>query len=99
MPIYRRPRSQVGQHAEPELGTRVGLDPDPEHVFDAVGIYADHETGGLVHHVRAVADLDHERVDVDDRVHRIQRATLPGLHLFECRVGDRGDGVVADMHA
>ena len=68
-------------------------------MFDTVGVDADHDVGGLVHHVRAVADFDHQRVDVDDRIHRVQRPGLPGSYLVEHGVGDRGDRVVADLHA
>jgi hypothetical protein len=44
--------------------------------------------GGLVDHVGAVADLHHQRVDVDDRIDRIQRTGLPGLDFLEDAVGD-----------
>ena len=43
--------------------------------------------------MRAVADLDHQRVDEDDRIALVQRPGLPCLDLFEHRVGDHGDGV------
>jgi hypothetical protein len=37
----------------------------------------------------AVADLHHQRVEVDDRVDRIERARLPRLGVIEDGVGDR----------
>jgi hypothetical protein len=37
-------------------------------VLDPVGVHADDQVRGLVHHVRAVTDLHHQGVEVDDRV-------------------------------
>jgi hypothetical protein len=45
----------------------------------------------LVAHVRAVADLDHQGVEIDHRVERLQRAPLPGQDLLEDLVGDLAD--------
>jgi hypothetical protein len=55
-------------------------------MFDAIAVDADHDVGDLVDHVGAVADLHHQRIDVDGRIDRIQRAGLPGLDLLRgCR--------------
>jgi hypothetical protein len=54
--------------------------------------------GGLVADLVPVPDLDHQGVQVEDRVELLQRAGLPGLDLLEHRVGDRGDGVVGQLH-
>ena len=47
----------------------------------------------------SVADLDHDRVEVDDRVEGIQRATLPRQHLLGDLVGDLRDRLPADLGA
>src|SRR5690606_6123022 len=62
------PVAQLGAHAGPELGPFAGLDPDPEHVLDALEIHADGDVGRPVADLVAVADLHHQRVEVDDRV-------------------------------
>jgi len=47
----------------------------------------------------AVADLDDQRVEVDDRVDALQRPVLPRLGVGEDRVGDLGDQVRGDLGA
>jgi hypothetical protein len=49
------------------------LDPDAEDVLDPVHVDPDGDVRGPVGHVRAVADLDHDRVQVEHRVERLQR--------------------------
>ena len=44
-------------------------------------------------------DLDHQSVQVDDRIHRLQRTGLPRLHLLQHRVGDIGDRLVGQLGA
>src|SRR5699024_10647577 len=90
---------QVGADLGPELGALVGLDPDAQHVADAVHVHADGDVGGLVDHVGAVFDLDHDRVEVDHRVERFQRAALPGQDLFGDGVHDLADRLVTDIDA
>jgi len=48
-----------------QLGALGVLQRDPQHVLDAVAVAADDRMPGLVPHVRAVADLDDQRVNVD----------------------------------
>lgn len=40
--------SQVGADTGPELRTPAGLDPDLQHVLDAVHVYTDGDVGGLL---------------------------------------------------
>src|ERR671912_2128517 len=47
-----------------------GLDPDPEHMLDPVAVDADGDVGGLVADLVFVADLHHQRVQIQDRVDR-----------------------------
>ena len=47
------------------------------HVFNTVHAHAYGDVGSLVDHMRAVTDLDHQRVQVDNRVERFQGPMLP----------------------
>jgi hypothetical protein len=85
--------AQLGEDLQPELGALGLLKPDSEHVAPAVGVDADRQTAGVVAHGLAVADLDHQRIEVDDRVERLQRPGLPRLDVLKDRVGDRADQV------
>lgn len=91
--------ASLGAHAGPELRALGGLDPDAQDVLDAVHVDADGDVRGPVGHVRAVADLHHQRVEVDDRVERLQRAGLPGGDLLEHGVGDLADRLVRQVGA
>src|SRR5918994_1284325 len=91
--------AELGEHPGPELGALGGLDPDPEHMLDPVAVDADGDVGGLVADLVVVADLHHQRVQIQDRVDRLQRPGLPGLHLLRDRVGDVGDRLVAELGA
>jgi hypothetical protein len=91
--------AQLGAHPGPELGSLAGLHPDPEHVLDPVQVDPDGDVGGLVADLVTVADLHHQRIQVDDRVDLLQRPGLPGLDLVGHRVGDLGDGVVGQLGA
>lgn len=53
--------------------------------------------GGLVDHVRAVADLDHDRVQIDHRIERVQRPGLPLQDLLGDRVSDIRDRLVRQL--
>jgi hypothetical protein len=46
---------------------------------------------GLVDHAVVLMHLAHQPVQIQDRVDRLQRAALPGLHGVPDRVGDLGD--------
>jgi hypothetical protein len=59
----------------------------------------DGDVRGLVAHVRAVADLDHQGVEVDDRVERLQGPGLPGHHLLGDGLGDLADRLVGQLGA
>src|SRR5215207_4376848 len=53
--------------------------------------------GGLVADLMVVTDLHHQRVQVQDRIDRLQRPGLPGFDLLGDRVGDVGDRLVAQL--
>src|SRR4030095_6600300 len=50
-------------------------------------------------HAAAPAGLHHQTVEVDDRIHRVQRPGAPRGDVLEHGVGDRADRVAADLHA
>ena len=83
---------QVGEHAHPEPGAlAAGAGPQAQHVLAAVRGDADGGVDGPVGHL-AVADLDHDGVDEDGRIHRIQRPGGPLLHLGDDFLSDPGYG-------
>ncbi len=43
-----------------------------------------------------VTDLDHERVEVEDRIDRLQRSGLPSLGVLQNGGGDTADGIPSD---
>ena len=99
--------AQVGGHAGPEPGPFPGGrgiqrrfgQPDAQHVLFPVGVDAGREVGGLALHDVVVADLDHDRVQEDDGVNRIERPALPGPDLLQHGIGDAGDGLVRELGA
>ena len=65
--------AQLGADPGPELRALGGLDPDPEHVLDPVQVDPDGDVRGLVADLVPVPDLDHQGVQVEDRVELLQR--------------------------
>ena len=90
---------QLGADPGPELRALGGLHPDPQDVLDPVQVDPDGDVRGAVAHVRPVADLDHERVEVQHRVERLQRARLPGGDLLGDGLGDLADRLVGQLGA
>src|SRR5439155_22147171 len=88
-----------GEDLQPELGALAALKPDPEELALAVEVDADRQIAGVVADGLAVADLDDQGVEVDDRVERLQGPVLPRLDVVEDRVGDLGDQLRADLGA
>lgn len=62
--------AQLGKYSVPEFGALGLLDPDTQDLLDAVDVNADHHVGGLVGHHAAVADLDADGIDRQDRIRR-----------------------------
>lgn len=67
----------------PELRSLGLLNPYPQHLLDPIDVDPDHHVSGLIGHHAAVADLEPDRVDVQDRIYRIDRAGLPGRDLVD----------------
>src|SRR2546427_10540941 len=75
--------ADVGEHAHPELRTlATGAGPQPEDVLLTLEAHADRGVDRPVRDL-PVADLDHDRVNEDRGVNRIQRPLLPRLHLLD----------------
>ena len=84
--------SELGQHRRPLLRalTARRAQPEAEHVALAVEVDADRDVDRPVRDLRA-PDLDHQAVDQQHRVERIERPALPGDHLLDDLVGDLRD--------
>jgi len=91
-------RLQIVKDFHPEFCTFGVLDPDTEDVAAAVGQHAQGQVHGLGAHHRLITDLDPQRVEEHDRVHRLQRAALPGRNLAHDGVGDAADEVGRDVY-
>ena len=89
----------LGEHPEPELGALAAVTgPQPQDVPFAVAGHPDRHVGGTVSDP-PVADLHHDRVDKDHRVHPVQRSAAPVGHLLQYLVGDPGDSVLRNRGA
>jgi hypothetical protein len=91
--------AQLGAHPSPELRALTGLHPDPQHVLGPIQVDTHGDVRGPVTDLVAIADLHHQRIQVDDRVDLLQRPALPGLDLLEHRISDLGDGLVRQLGA
>jgi hypothetical protein len=60
---------------------------------------ADGEIAGAVTNRAVLAQPDLQRVELDDRVHRLQRPRAPGGDVVEHGVGDPRDRVATDPRA
>src|SRR5205823_2222533 len=69
------------------------LEPHAQHLTLAVQGDRQSEVAGLALHRPAVADLEHERVEEQDRVEIIQRPLLPGLYILQDGIGDPADQI------
>ena len=66
-------------HRQPEFGTLVLSDPEPQNLADAVPGDAQGHIDCLVldHAAVRIADFDPQSVENDDRIHPVQRPALP----------------------
>src|SRR3954451_5302209 len=90
---------EVVEHGQPELRALALAPPDPQDLALALQRDADREIAGAVSDRAVLADLHHERVEVDDRVNLIQRPRAPRLHVGQHSVGDAADRVTPDRDA
>ena len=91
--------TQRGEHRVPELRA-LGLgDPHPEGVLAALDVDADDQVRDLHRDRALVPDLDADPVDVDDRVHLVDRPVLPQGDLIGHHLGDIRDQLPGRFHA
>jgi hypothetical protein len=93
------PRLRSSASTPPQNLSLAGGHPDAQHVLEPVDVHAGDQVGGLVVDRAAVADLDHQRVDVKDGVKGIQRPGLPLRDLIADHVGDLRDQCGRDFRA
>ena len=91
--------SEVVEDGEPELGALGLLPPDPQHLAVAVDGDADRQVAGARADRAVLADLDHQAVEIRDRIHRLQWPGAPCSDVLEHGVGDPRHGVAADLDA
>jgi hypothetical protein len=87
----RTVRSREDLH--PECRALGRLDPDAEDVAGPVRQDRERERDRLAPDGRLIANRDAQRIDEDDRIHRLERALLPGRGLRDHRVGHGTDQV------
>lgn len=83
----------------PELRAFAVLKPHAEHVALAVDAHAQSEVARFALDRAAFLDLEHERVEEDDRVYVIQRPLLPSAGVVHHRVSHPRDQIAADVDA
>ena len=74
---------QLGQHAEPELRSFGFGKPQAQKLLVTCQIDAQSEINGLVDDTLVLADFQHDTVQVDDGIKRIQWARLPVDNLVD----------------
>lgn len=72
--VHHSPVGQVGAHVRPKRGGLVSLDPDAQHMLDAIHVHSHGDVRGPVGDLVIGADLDTDRIEVDHRVELLQRA-------------------------
>ena len=91
--------AQLGQHREPELRP-LGLgDPHAQSMLATLHVHPDDQVRDLDRHHASVPDLDPQPVDVDDRVHLVDRPVTPDLDLIGHHIGDLRDQLPGRSHA
>jgi hypothetical protein len=75
------------------------LKPQAEHIALAVHPDRQRQVARPALDAAAIADLEHQRVQEDDRIDLIQRAALPSAGIVHDRVGHLRDQVAADLDA
>lgn len=94
----RTPRTpQVVEYGQPEFRALGLLPPDAEHLALPVAGDPERQIAGAVAHRAVFAHPDPQRVEIDDRIDRIQRPCPPRLDVLQDGVGDAGDRVRADL--
>jgi hypothetical protein len=90
---------EVVQDGQPELGALGVLPPNAERFAVAVAGDPDGQIAGAGADRAVLGHLDAQRVEVDDRIDRLQRPRTPCRDVLQHGVGDAADGVAADLDA
>jgi hypothetical protein len=88
---------QIVEHGKPERGALGLLPPDPQDLAFALDGRADRQIARATADGAVFADLDHQRVEPDDRIDALQRPGAPRLHVGQDGVGDAADRVALDL--
>tara|TARA_R110000824_G_scaffold391723_2_gene589701 strand:+ start:15647 stop:16018 length:372 start_codon:yes stop_codon:yes gene_type:complete len=75
-------------HPKPELRSLRLLDPDAENFFRAVRENVQRDVHRLVANESLITDFDADRIEKDERIAHVQRATLPFGNRLQYSVGD-----------
>ena len=87
--IGHAPVLELGDNPEPELGAFVAFaEPEAQNMFLAVDIDGHCDIDGPVHHDVIGADFDNDRIQIQDRIHRVEGPLLPGPQFGQDGVGD-----------
>ncbi len=89
---------QLVEDPHPELGALRAGEPQAQKLLLALHVHAQGQVDRAVAHLTVLAALDHDRVQIHDRVDRVQRPRLPGFHVVQHRVGHRGDQRRRHLH-
>src|SRR6476469_6505421 len=79
---------QISEDLRPELRTLGVLDPAAQGVFAALHVHPNGQVSDLGGDHPGVLDPDPDAVDIDDRIHLVERSGLPGLDLVDNDVRD-----------
>ena len=82
---------QLGKDRQPEFRAFLFPDPEPEQFLVTFKVDAERQVHGTRLDQAVQAHLEMQRIEVDDRINRIQSSALPGLDVLEDRVRDVGN--------
>ena len=85
--VGRAPIFQLRYYLQPELGAFSLRDPQPQHFFQALDCYPNRQVNRLVD-MPAVSHFELDRVEIHDRINRVQLPVVSRLHLVNYFVGD-----------
>lgn len=95
--VGQAPVLQLVKNLEPELGALGVLDPQPQHLLAPVRANAQCQVNGLVPDRAFIANLQPQRIKIDDRIHRLQGSGLPQFDFGQHFVGNGGNQIGGDF--
>ncbi len=82
---------QLAEHLQPEFGTFVLSNPHPQELLVTIQGDGQRQVDRFIVNVPVVAHLKPDRIQVQDRIDRLQRPRLPALDLIQDGIGHVGD--------